>query len=111
MKNFNDYKTKLPWLISPLCPSRKTFLSSKEYVEYEEVMYPKLLEEYRSAKQAYKEDEARLIEQFKEDLYKDLGISDHPKRHKLFQKAWENDHSYGFEAVYNEALDLVELIK
>jgi hypothetical protein len=111
MLNFDDYKNKLPWPDRPPRPHRSNFPSGRAYGEYEDVTYPELLEKYNLAKRAYNEEIGKLMEQFKEDLFKDLRISDNPKRHKLFQKAWESGHAYGCENVYNKALDLVELIR
>lgn len=51
------------------------------------------------------------MNEFENDLYEDLDIVDNPKRKKLFNKAWEMGHAYGFGEVYNMACDLVELIK
>lgn len=48
--------------------------------------------------------------EFKKDLYEDLGISDNPKREKLFSKVWEHRGDEGFEQVYSYACDLVDLI-
>jgi hypothetical protein len=42
---------------------------------------------------------------------KDLGIENNPKADLMLSKAWERGHSYGFNEVYINALDLVELIR
>jgi hypothetical protein len=47
---------------------------------------------------------------FKEWLFQTLKISDNPKKEILYRIAYERGHSSGFREVYNEALDLVELI-
>lgn len=59
---------------------------------------------------AYLAEEARIYEQFKQDLFNDLGIEDNPKRELLFSKAWERGHSAGYHEVYSVAQDLVDLI-
>lgn len=58
-----------------------------------------------------KQREIELFNEFKQDLFEELEITDNPKRDLLFEKAWDRGHSYGFYEVYNTALDLVELIK
>ena len=54
---------------------------------------------------------AKLHEQFKKELFDELGISDNPKREMLFSKAWEQGHGCGYAEVYNYARDLVDLIQ
>ena len=48
---------------------------------------------------------------FKHDLFKELGIEDHPKRDVFFAKVWALGHPAGYAEVYHYALDLVELIQ
>lgn len=57
----------------------------------------------------FNEDRA-IYEMFKQDLFNELGITDNPKREKLFSVVWENGHAYGYSEVFNKSLDLVELI-
>lgn len=55
--------------------------------------------------------EQRVYEQFKADLFNDLGIANHPMREKLFSMAWEDGHGAGYSEVYDCALGLVDLIQ
>lgn len=87
MKDFDYYRTKLPY-----------------YRHLDKMPCPVL-------RLAYDEDVARLREEFAVDLKDDLGITDNPKAEALINIAWEKGHAYGYEAVYNEACDLVELIR
>ena len=48
--------------------------------------------------------------QFKADLADELGLTNHPKFNKLFDIAWEEEHDGGYEAVYNYADTLSELL-
>ncbi len=48
--------------------------------------------------------------QFKADLADELGLTGHPKWDKLFDIAWEEEHDCGYEAVYNYASTLAELL-
>lgn len=67
-------------------------------------------EEYRQAQKDYRQGEHEARNRFKEDLFKDLEIADHPKREKIWDKAWEEGHSTGLHDVYHEAEEIVELI-
>ena len=66
---------------------------------------------YKVALDAYRAAEQAVNDKFKNDLFKDLGIEDNPRRDKLYSKAWELGHSSGLQEIYNVACDLVELIE
>ncbi len=66
---------------------------------------------FYKARQAYNAEANQLKEQFKRDLFEDLGIAGHPKAEKLFAMAWENGHSGGYKQVYDEADTLADLIR
>lgn len=134
MKDFAEYEPKLPMPCKP--DYTTTFYYSKGKVEAIEkpgyrpirpdanggtevsrtalahCVTEKVLDEdaYAKAQWAYNNEKALLMEQFVRDLYADLGISNHPKRERLFSKAWERGHAYGLSEVYSVAQDLVELI-
>ncbi len=56
----------------------------------------------------YQEEMARLLEEFKQDLFKELGIEDNPKREILYDKACSMDGSLSM--IYENASELVDLI-
>lgn len=58
----------------------------------------------------YHTTSADLSLQFKADLADELGLTNHPKWDKLFEIAWEEEHDCGYEAVYNYASTLAELL-
>lgn len=62
-------------------------------------------------KQSQSERAQKVINEFKNDMFNELGIQDNPKRELLYQKAYEMGHSYGFSEVFSYACDLAELIK
>ncbi|HPM74183.1 MAG TPA: hypothetical protein PLA71_00510 [Saccharofermentans sp.] len=82
MLNFDDYKNTKPYKA----------INSKERKEWYE-------------------EESRLHEKFKTDLYKDLGIEDSPKRDMLFALAWDHGHADGLHNVYYHASEMAPLIK
>jgi hypothetical protein len=59
---------------------------------------------------AYYEEEFRLRDEFKADLFKELEIEDNPKAEKLFAQAWRRGHANGYSEIYTEACELVDLI-
>lgn len=60
---------------------------------------------------AWKEEERRLRDIFKQDAFQELGIAGHPKRDLLFQISWDRGHSNGYSEVWCEMQELVELIR
>jgi hypothetical protein len=58
------------------------------------------------------QDSKRLKElQFRADLEAEFGMAGHPKAGKIWDKAWEDGHSYGLVEVVNTYAELVDLLK
>lgn len=119
--DFEKYKNELNYPKKPEKPKIfKRVVDSKESVEeavndlkkiHEDfVHYEEMMSEYTILLKKYKRVSAELYEKFKEDLFKDLGITNNPKKDLLFSKAWELGHSSGNHEVYGYAQSLVELI-
>lgn len=51
-------------------------------------------------RRAYREDEARLLREFRADLEKEFSMTDHPKAFLLWEIAWREGHSEGLASVY-----------
>lgn len=60
---------------------------------------------------AYRVDEQRLKQDFREDMAKEEGVFGHSKEPKLFNLAWEHGHSSGLSEVLNYYQEFVELVK
>ena len=65
----------------------------------------------KSERVEYREQELRIKERFKHDLFLEFDVEHNPRREKCFTSAWERGHSGGYREVYNEFIDLVDLIK
>jgi hypothetical protein len=59
----------------------------------------------------YHEAERQSILNFRQALFDEHGVSNHPKRNKAFDIAWEHGHASGFTEVANYFADLAELLK
>jgi len=116
--DFDRYKNGMPW------PQKKEYVNPKvEEVEEHFVGTIRQIEaaradaiergeaEYKEARRAYGAETARLEAQFKADLEEETGLQNHPKKDKLYAKAWERGHSGGLSEVYNEYLDLSDLLE
>jgi hypothetical protein len=64
----------------------------------------------REANLAYRAEDRRLTEKFKNDLFEDLGVENHPKREKLYELARDTASGEGLERLYEVACDFVELM-
>ncbi len=66
---------------------------------------------YKEALVQYQAQLALLENKFRTDLFCELGITDNPKREKLYSIAYDKGHAHGYAEVYAVACSLVELIE
>lgn len=118
--NFEIYKNTLPYPEKPNNVSKlkrqrfgfdplKNSKDARMLVEAVEADEREMVE-YVEQIDLYRTEEMRRHRQFKFDLFEELGISDNPKAELLFSKAWDRGHSDGYYAVFNVAVDLMDLI-
>jgi hypothetical protein len=67
-------------------------------------------DEYYQLANKFNTENARIEEEFRKDLFNDLGITNNPKRDLLYAKAYERGHSSGYSEIADIAEDLVQLI-
>jgi hypothetical protein len=110
--NFTKYILKKEFPEKPVKPLLKHGAISEDYRTYADqllawendtINYNKICADLR-------EEQAQLEQQFKIDLFIELGIKNNPKRDLLYTKAWEEGHSSGLYEVYGVACQWVELI-
>ena len=65
---------------------------------------------FNSHRQEYKDEQARLLNEFKADLFEEFDVTTNSKAELAFEKAWERGHDCGYHEVYGEFADLVDLI-
>jgi hypothetical protein len=66
---------------------------------------------YDRRRKEYSEEQASLENLFKHALFFYTNVEDNPKADSAYSIAWEKGHSSGFAEVYNEFMDIVDLIK
>ena len=100
------YETKIPYeyVTVPVDENTMTVRQAREHFEIQRVAKA-------NHRRRRREDEDRLVEQFRKDLAVEYGLVGHPKEEKLYAKAWEFGHSSGLYdvAVYYD--ELSELVK
>lgn len=110
--DYEKYKNEVPYPERPKKPVLTKGASPEEVREYADKLeaYNKGMVEYQTQWRLAQKGEADAVERFKIDLFKELDISNHPKREELFSLAWEYGHSFGFSEVYGHATDFVVLL-
>lgn len=111
--DFEKYRNKIPYPERPKKPILLHKATAKEAREYAEKLaaYEDRMVEWHDLITEYKKEDSRLYWQFKNDLLKELGITDHPKAQRLFDIAWDKGHSMGYSEVYSEAEELADLLR
>lgn len=97
----------------PPKPNRKDFPNHASYgvaLDDWETAGKQIKEEFRKLRSAWSTETSRIEDEFKKELLKFLEVADHPKADKLWQLAWEQGHSDGFNEVAMHAEELAELI-
>lgn len=105
--NRKDYQTTYYYKAGVCVGNSNSTQPTPEYTVKEAVTDEKSFKEHQAE---YYTEKAKLHNEFKQDLFEELGIQDHPKREKLFEKAWESSGSDGYYQVWLEAESLVDLI-
>lgn len=111
------YENNDPYPVKPRKPLEKTGSDLagmsddevKEYLEYHR-NYPDLLAQHRQKVMEYSKKTRELEMQFKEDLEKEYGLSDHPKKDDLYRIAFDYGHSHGLHEVSCHYDTLSELL-
>lgn len=111
--NFEQYENKVKLLKYPSEPIIRSLRpTQKETDEYFKALkkYEKEHIEYKEARKKYNEEDNRIYLKFQEDAMKDVGLNTHKNADKIFWYAWEKGHSCGYQEVYNELIDLANII-
>jgi len=116
--DINNYYERLKAIKYPDKPKRPTSPSITSSTPEAFHQFGDELEAYNIARTAWllkhREvtiNEGNIYDEFKLEVFKELGIENNPKKELLYSKAWELGHSSGFSEIWNYATDLVELIK
>lgn len=112
--NYEKYKNKMEY------PKGlpKPFLSpAKKFCEEAVAIYAKELKEFNAslpawieAHEKYRMENHRLEQLFQKDAIDEVGLTNHPKAQKIFDKAWADGHSGGLENVMYHLEELADLI-
>lgn len=71
----------------------------------------KIIQDYTAKEIEYRQEENRLYELWKKDLYAEYEVTDNPKADQALSIAWRFGHPMGYREVEYYFGDLVELIK
>jgi hypothetical protein len=111
--DFSKYQNKVP---RPKKPGRPT-IDSRTPSKTELDRYAQELSEFEKKEITYQteveksqDEDSRLFDLFKKDLFEELGIKNHSKKEKIFSYAWEKAYSSGFNEVFCVAENLVKAL-
>jgi len=65
----------------------------------------------RYERERYEANSRKRHVEFKADALEELSLTNHPKAHLLFNKAWEMGHSSGYSEVWYYMCELEELVR
>lgn len=68
-------------------------------------------QEITEARQAYRSEDVRIHNEFRKSLEEEFGMVGHPKANKLFEIAWREGHSEGYQSIVYWYEELYELVK
>lgn len=109
----NDvYKVKIVYPVRPSKPVLQKNATSAQAREYADLLaaYESAGDNFNASREAYRAEENRLYAKFREDVESEYGMREHPKREKLWAKAWDRGHSEGLSQVLWWYDDLYELV-
>lgn len=110
--DYSKYENKLSFPTSPKrpgLPADRTAASMREYAAMLD-LYEVAMTVFRVARVTYREEQWRLNDLFKKDALCEVGLADHPKKDMVFGMAWDRGNSEGFQQVFQELVELAELL-
>lgn len=69
-----------------------------------------IIDEFDAKRKAYRDEDKRLYEQFKKDLFEEYGVTNNPKVEQAYSLAYAYGHSCGLNEIQNYFSELVDLI-
>ena len=107
------YTNKLDHPKRPVRPRTPNSDIPADYIDFAERLENFLLAKsvYKEELKAYMCEQSRIEEQFRKELAEEFEVTDHPKEHVLWTRAWEEGHAYGLSEIYNKYSELAELVK
>lgn len=110
------YKNQLPFPTPPKIPLELNLkgsqLTNDQIAALPEIKkrYEAYQEAYKAGVKAYQEEEAARLIRFENDCAASEGLTNHPKRGKVYGLAWDFGHSSGLGDVYSYYVQLAELV-
>jgi hypothetical protein len=94
----------------PKKPARENFSSHADYGAALDI-WEREREQYKERERAYREEQGRVMAEFRAAVAAELGLTGHPKFDALYDIAWSHGHSSGFSEVYYWCDELAPLIR
>ena len=106
------YSNQIKAVEYPKHPSKPVKRNGETHTEFGVRMdqYESDIKQWNVLHNEYHQAVGRIEDSFRQALFVELGIENHPKRDKFYAKAWDRGHSGGLNEVASELEDLVELM-
>lgn len=108
-KKYEEMMDDVAYPTHPRKPERIKFANNSSYGMAMDV-WEEQMDEYRESLLKYKQEQARLIALFRNDVLKSLGLFAHPRADVLWKLAWDRGHASGLTEVATEMEELSELM-
>lgn len=100
------YENTVPWKPENV-PINEDTMTVRRAREHKEEQQCKRREQHN----LHRAEDARLRKVFQADLEREFGLEGHPKAGRLFEIAWEDAHSEGYEHIAWQYENLAELLR
>lgn len=110
--NSGEFENKTEFPTRPTKPrlvSNATAAQARAYADALD-LYEHTERVYRAGVTAYRKAENEAVARFEEALADEFGLTNHPKRNKVWNMAWENGHSCGLTEVLGYYEDYADLV-
>ena len=98
-KNYHEYPKRKDFKIMKVCQHCGSTYKDRTAESH-----------YQDAQKLYQAANAKLFKQFKQDLFEEAGIVNHPKAEILWGISYEQRHSEGLMAIYDFFFNYLKLV-
>lgn len=117
--DFSKYKNNLPYpkeddytdRVAEIAEINNTPMTAQQRTEAMKEMSKKVKQRYDEMRDAYYDNGGKIEQQFRKDVEEEFKFAHLPEKvkAKIHYMAYEDGHAHGYESIYNEYFDLVEI--
>lgn len=111
--NFNKYKLILGHvMLTPIRPLLREDSTPDYYRTYAEALerHERDMDAYRAWYQGVEKQQVELLQMFREDAFRELGLADHPKAELIWKHALRRSRTLDYESIYDILEDIAAIL-